>query len=165
MSKNPAKETDKIDYASTFHQDIEMMRYFQDEFMFRHRHYWDILIKFFTLTVIISILPIASQIFGIELNAIPHRYLLCFPTLGFIISVISLIIQLGESKKMSSANEAKYYINKHHMDPKYRYKFYDDVIGTKDTNKNRWLSFMLPWIVFSVEILIILGICIIIIFS
>lgn len=165
MKIKPTKKTDKIDYSSTFQQDIEMMRYFQDEFMFRHKHYWDILIKFFTLTVIISILPIASQVFGIELNTIPHRYLLCFPTLGLIVSVISLIIQLGEANKMRSANEAKYYINKHHMDPKYRYKFYDDVIGTKDTKKSKWLSFRLPWLVFSVEILIILGICIIILFS
>lgn len=137
MNKSHAKESEAKDYSSTFQQDLEMMRYFQDEFMFRHKHYWNILIKFFSLTVIISILPIASQVFGIELNAIPHRYLLCFPSLGLLVSVISLIILLSEAKKMSSANDAKYCINKHCMDPKYHYKFYDEVIGTKNSNKKK----------------------------
>lgn len=165
MDKKSNMDICEKDYASTFQQDLEMMRYFQDEFMFRHKHYWDILVKFFTLTVIISILPIASQVFGIALNTIPHRYLLCFPALGLIVSVTSLIILLSEAKKMSSANDAKYNINKHCMDPKYHYKFYDNVIGTEKSNKKRWLSFLMPWLVFFLEILIILGICIVILFS
>ena len=36
-------------YSSTFEQDIEMLNYFQNEFMYRHTHYWNILIKFFLL--------------------------------------------------------------------------------------------------------------------
>lgn len=165
MNNKSNKDLCNKDYANTFQQDLEMMKFFQEEFMFRHKHYWDILIKFFMLTVIISILPIASQVFGIELNTIPQRYLLCFPALGLIVSVLSLIVLLSEAKKMSSANSAKYYINKHCMDPKYHYKFYNDEIGTGSSNKKRWLSFLMPWFVFCLELLIISGICIVILFS
>ena len=28
---------------------LEMMKFYQEEFMYRHKHYWDLIIRFFSL--------------------------------------------------------------------------------------------------------------------
>lgn len=153
---------DKPDYDATFEHDIEMMKYFQEEFMFRQAHYWEILIKLFTLTIVITILPIATEVFGISLSNIPHEFLLCFPGLGVIISLLSLFLLGKEAKKIKAVNEAKYRINRQCMDEKYHYEYYNDEVGKGDSNRKKWLSFQIIWVVFALELIVIIGVSIVI---
>lgn len=142
-----------MDKTNKFEEDIKMLTYFHDEFMYRHKHYWDTLIKLFLLTVVISILPITTQIFGIELSHLPRLILFCFPALGLIVSVFSLVILHQEAKRMSAVNTAKYRINKQ-MDPLYHYDYFDK----DEKKKSTPLSLQMPVVVFLFEFIIILGV-------
>lgn len=51
-----------------FDRDVQMLKYFQDEFLYRHKHFWNILVKSFLLTVTVTIIPIIKEIFGIEFD-------------------------------------------------------------------------------------------------
>ena len=51
-----------------FEQDLQMLQYFQDEFQYRHKHFWYILILLFVLCVVIIILPIAPEVMGIKIQ-------------------------------------------------------------------------------------------------
>lgn len=137
-----------------FQQDLEMLKYFQEEFFFRQKYYWTFLAKSFFLTVGISAIPIVSEIFGIVPKEIPHPYRLFFPLLGLIISIFSLILLLKNAKKMNSVNNAKYRINRL-MSSRYHYEFRNDNVGKKDIEHNTWLSTSIVWIAFFLEIAII----------
>ncbi len=152
---------DMQSHEATFQHDLEMMDYFQNEFMFRQKHFWDILIKLFTLTVVITILPIASEVLGTELNAIPAKCMFLFPALGFIISFLNLFLLKQEAEKIAAVNEAKYRINRECMDSKYHYVYFKNWEADAQS-KAKWLSHQLPWLVFFLEVLIALGVCIII---
>ena len=152
-------------YADTFNNDLEMLKYFQEEFMFRQKHYWDLLIKLFALTLGVTILPIASEVFSISIKPIPQNYLLCFPALGFLISLFSFFLLRKEARKMSSVNEAKYRINRQYMDPKYHYAFYNRNVGTGISDKKKLLSFQMTWFVFTLELIVILGVSYLILFT
>lgn len=151
-------------YSSTFKQDIEMLNYFQNEFMYRHTHYWNILIKFFLLTIIITILPVTSEVLGVVLDNIPQKSLLIFPALGLIVAIFSSFILLDEAKKLQAVNEAKYRINRQNMAKKYHYAHYNDKVGKnitsreKENERKKWLSFRMIWIMLGTELLIIIGV-------
>ena len=147
----------KDKYSETFEDDLEMLRYFQEEFMFRQSHYWNILFKFFVLTIVVAILPIAGEVFGISLNSIQQKYLIFFPILACLIASFSLIILLDEARKVQAVNEAKYRINRMNMDSRYHYEYYNDQVGKgmNKSKKRRWLAFKMPWFTFALEIIII----------
>ena len=150
-------DMEKINHDNTFDKDLEMLKYFQEEFMFRHNHFWNILIKFFLLTIIFSVLPVTGEFLGVSVDAIPNKYLICFPMLAGIVAIFSLVILLDEAKKMRAVNEAKYRINKKNMDSIYQYVHYgSNAAGTKT---NRGLAIKLPWVAFILEIAIIVCSC------
>lgn len=58
------------DNISEIQQDFEALKYFQDEFQYRHKHFWNVMIKLFVLDVVILLLPFSTEIFGISLAPI-----------------------------------------------------------------------------------------------
>lgn len=82
-----------------FDMDYQMLNYFQEEFIYRHKHFWNIVIKSFLLTITITIIPIVSEIFGITFNDIISNFLLVFPMMGFALAIGSFMLLLDESKK------------------------------------------------------------------
>lgn len=54
--------------TNEFDRDVQMLKYFQDEFLYRNKHFWNILVKSFLLTVTVTIIPIIKEIFGIEFD-------------------------------------------------------------------------------------------------
>ena len=155
-------ENRQINGTDTFEYDLEMLKYFQSEFEYRHKHFWEILIKFFILSIGVTILPIASGVFGFDLNEIPRRLLICLPILGIAISFLSNFVLWDEMKKIVAVNKAKYRINSQLLDPKYHYEFYNKDVAkpSSDSGRNaigskrKWLSFRLIIIVSVLEILI-----------
>lgn len=159
----------KIDENYTKEQfdcDIEMLKYFQAEFMYRHKHFWDIMIKVFTLVVITSLLPFVSEIAGTKLIDSARLYSLCFPVIAFVTAFIGKWVLEDEATKMRAVNKAKYALNREYMIDRYHYYFYNDDVGHKDTDKkiteeeakakaNRWLAMTLPRKVFMMEMLIV----------
>ena len=112
------------DQNNNFENDYKMLTYFQDEFVHRDEHFWKMVIYSFLLVVVISILPIVNEIFGISIehNTV-QAIAFVFPFIGAIISVLSFIILSSEAKRVNAVNQAKYRINKM-MDEKYQYVFY-----------------------------------------
>lgn len=51
------------DNISEIQQDFEALKYFQDEFQYRHKHFWNVMIKLFVLDVVILLLPFSTEIF------------------------------------------------------------------------------------------------------
>lgn len=119
MSQNNNQKNEKI-----FDRDYQMLNYFQEEFIYRHKHFWNIVIKSFLLTITITIIPIVSEIFGLTFNDIISNFLLVFPAMGTALAIVSFLLLLDEGKKMEAVNIAKYRINKK-MDVKYQYYFYN----------------------------------------
>lgn len=130
---------------------LEMMKYYQEEFMYRHKHYWDLVVKFFVLFVVVSTLPIISGILGVELKELSQKNLICFPLIGVIIAIFSRYILLGEVKRLAAVNKAKYRINRELLPTEYQYEFFDK--KNKNEEKKRF-SFQLPNIMFVFELLI-----------
>ena len=124
----------------------------------------DILIKLFALSIIVTILPITSEVFGISLISIHQRFLLIFPAIGLIISLCSLFLLLGEAKRIRAVNDAKYRINRQYMDEKYQYMFFNRLVGTSSDNKRKWMSSETTWIVFSLQLIIIAAVCVVMLY-
>ncbi|MBE6844657.1 MAG: hypothetical protein E7508_02930 [Ruminococcus sp.] len=130
--------------------DIQMLNYFQNEFLYRHTHYWSIAIKLFITTVVITILPLTTSVFGIELSNITDKKLiLCFPVLGLITALISFLILRNEAQRINAVNRAKYRINKECLPSKYQYIYYEE----KDPKK--WQTFVISNCILIAELLII----------
>lgn len=108
----------------SFDNDYKMLDYFQKEFMYRHKHFWNIAIKSFLLTITITIIPMVDEIFGISFNDFTNDFLLIFPAIGGIVAIVSSIILLYESERMKRVNDVKFRINKK-MNKKYQYVFHD----------------------------------------
>lgn len=60
---------------------LKMLDYFQNEWLYRHKHFWDISIKLFLFNLVFTMLPFISEAFGItfRLNQFP---MLTFPIFG-----------------------------------------------------------------------------------
>lgn len=149
---------------NTFEKDLAMMQYFQEEFMYRQTHYWNILIKSFLLVISVSILPVASQVFGIEIKTIPIKTIRFFPLMGIGFALLGLFALLKEAEKIQSANVAKYRINRQYMRKRYHYEYYNDNVGQSEneTKKRKWMSYIVPFVVLAVELMIIACVFIII---
>ena len=130
--------------------DIQMLNYFQNEFLYRHTHYWSIAIKLFITTVVITILPLTTSVLGVEFNNITDKkLLLCFPALGLITALISFLILRNEAQRINAVNRAKYRINKKCLPSKYQYIYYEK----KDPKK--WQTFVISNCILIAELLII----------
>jgi heme/copper-type cytochrome/quinol oxidase subunit 4 len=139
-------------------QDFEVLKYFQDEFQYRHKHFWNVMIKLFVLDVVILLLPFSTEIFGISLAPIKPEYIVCFPVFGALIAILTFIILNDEAKKISAVNKAKYRIARG-LPEKYHYENY---AGNMD-DKRKQLAFSLTKFVLAVElimVIIVLAYCI-----
>lgn len=150
--------------SDTFENDFKVLNFFQDEFYYRHKHYWSLLIKSFTFVLLITTLPITTGVLGFSVLEMPKWILCCFPILGIIISSLSTYVLCGEARRMNAVNNAKYRINKYLMDKKYQYEFFDlDTKKSSDQkNHSKWLAYKMVYIILLVEILIAVGIWILI---
>ncbi len=133
---------------SDFRSDLEMLKYFQDEFQYRHKHFWDIAIKLFILDIIVLLLPVSTEILGINLILIKSEYIAFFSLFGVLIAVLTYCILTDEAKKISAVNKAKYRINRQ-MKEKYQYVNY---VGNM-ADKRKQLAFSLPKYILAVEII------------
>ncbi len=78
MSENNTAKKEK-----DFDRDYQMLNYFQDEFLYRHKHFWNIGMKSFLLTII----PIANEIFGLTFDDMISSFLLVFPAIGMALAI------------------------------------------------------------------------------
>lgn len=111
--------------SDEFERDYKMLMYFQEEFVYRHKHYWSLVVKSFLLTIGITIIPIVSEIFGLSFNDVVSKFSLIFPILGIFLAIESFYLISKEANRISMVNSAKYKINKK-MISKYRYVFVND---------------------------------------
>ena len=150
MSKSkPKKITKKTADNLSFNNTLEIMEYYQEEFKYRHEHYWNILFKMFIFNVIIIILPITSQAMGFTLSDASTKFGVIFPILGIFIAYLTKIILEDEAKKISAVNKVKYNINK--TLPK-KYRYYDYVPDKTDSKVQ--LAHNLIKIIFFIEIVL-----------
>lgn len=125
-----------------FDRDYQMLNYFQDEFLYRHKHFWNFGVKSFLLTMTITIIPIANEIFGLTFSDMISSFLLVFPAIGMTLAIGSFFIMLDECKKMEAVNAAKYRINRN-MDEKYQYIFYNNFSESKFCDKHNKIKYSL----------------------
>lgn len=119
-----AKEED------SFSRDLEMLKFFQEEFIYRHKRYWDLLMKSFLLTIVVTVIPIFSSIFDIQMKELPLIDLLFFPLLGIFIAFLSYRLLDAETNRMNAVNQKKYEVNLR-MNQEYQYSN----IGNSGTKK------------------------------
>lgn len=177
----PAKKTDLLEYTpdkqesitqsqdelqnpkNSWDMDIAMLNYFQNEWIYRHTHFWKIAIKLFLFNSIVTILPYVSTAFGVAIHVDNFNPYL-FPILGFIITFVTFYILNDESKKLTAVGQTKYRINGA-MEEKYRYLNYTDKSETaplynpasknnKKVFRNKKLIFAVTDIMCSSQILI-----------
>ena len=119
-------------------RDVEMLKFFQEEFIHRHKLFWEILTKSFILVVVVALLPISSEVLGLVLDDIPLEIQVIFPILGILISIFSAVILWGENKRMIAVNDAKYYLNRQAFEEKHQYYFFNDNVGkTKNVEEEK----------------------------
>ncbi len=150
------QEPDNHKYDMT----LEMMKYYQDEFEYRHKHYWVILIKLFLLYIIITALPLLSEAMGFSLSDVGKTHLFLFPIFGFFIACLTFLILSDEAKKIGAVNQAKYEINRL-LPPVYRYR---DYVTDKSDPKYQ-LARHLVLMVFCTELLMNLAVIIVLVVS
>lgn len=131
----------------TFQRDLEMLRFFQEEFFYRHKRYWDLLMKTFVLSVVVSVLPIFSSIFDIQMKELPVPTLIFFPVVGICIAALSYVLLSSEARRMNAVNGKKYQLN-HRLGEEY---WYIDFTGGK---KKKSIANFTIKIVVGLEILI-----------
>lgn len=133
----------------SFERDLKMLNYFQSEFQYRHGLYWRNLVILFILDVIVTIIPLTVEVFGIKFADLPKSYPICFPLFGIMIAIFTYFILSDEAKKITAVNKAKYRISES-MEEKYRYVNY---VGDMSAKKNQ-LTFSLAKYVLIVELLL-----------
>lgn len=140
-----------------FDQTMELMKYYQDEFKMRQKHFWELLIKLFTLDTIVALLPFAKAIAGIELTDSLNHALFIFPIVGILIAFFSLALLRAEAKRITYVNRAKYRQNEK-LPEDCQYKIFEDLekngVKKLSGSKIRNLSKPIPWIVFVFELAI-----------
>lgn len=139
------------DNINEIQQDFEALKYFQDEFQYRHKHFWNVLIKLFVLDVVILLFPFSTEIFGISLVPIKPEYIVCFPIFGALVAILTYLVLNDEAKKISAVNEVKYRINRE-LPEKYRYKNY---VGNMADKRNQ-LAFSLTKYILLVELIMVI---------
>lgn len=132
----------------TWDNSVRMLEYFQQEWQYRHSHFWNICIKLFILNIIVTMLPFTSEIFGIiiSVNSIPS---IIFSITGCIISILALVIMNDESKKLMAVGKVKYRIN-NQMNDLYKYHSYVDDMS----RRRNLLAGKLPKYIFIFQLIV-----------
>ena len=150
--------------SSLFEKDFQMLQYFQDEFMYRHKHFWQLLFKLFTLSIAVTIIPLTSQVFDIKFSETIKAFSYWFPFMGLLIAILGTYLLQSEAKRMSAVGSAKSTLSKK-MGERYQYQYFDENAknssSLKDINKKKHLAHQLPIIVFLVELVIIILVAVI----
>ena len=95
----------------TFERIMALMNYYKSEFEYRNMHCWKLLIRFFTLNTVLSLMPFVDGIAGIEFSDSLANASYIFPIVGILIAIFSWIILCAETKRMRYVNRIKYQIN------------------------------------------------------
>ncbi len=138
--------------------ELEMLKFYQQEFQYRINHLWNILIKLFFLCVIVCLIPFVSEIVGIKFNIIDNNtnvalVSLFFPSVGFFISIFSWWILRNETQRMNVADDSKANILEK-LPQAYRYCYGN---SRKSNSKPHSISKKLYWFASAFELL--LSIC------
>lgn len=141
-----------------FDKDFQMLSYFQEEFTYRHKHFWSVAVKTFLASLATTTIPIVSESFGLIFNDIIKDFLIVFPLLGIVLAFISYLVLSDEAEKIEAVNIAKYKLNKK-MDERYHYYFYTKLSGTefrdKKTNKKKMpLAKILVMVLLALELIV-----------
>lgn len=133
--------------TDTFDNDYKMLKYFQDEFIYRHQNFWKLCNRFFVLTVAIIILPLVSDLFGLSFNDSAKKLpLLLFPVVGIFVACITFLVLQKEGKWIREVNAAKVTIGKRmHSDYQYPYLLQEAQKQQDKTNKIRKFSDIKQW--------------------
>lgn len=110
-------------YTEKFNNTFQMLNYYQEEFLYRHKHFWNVLTKSVILISTITTIPITSEFLGIVVNDMVKDYMFVFPILGIILSISCFCILLDEGKKMKAISKTKLRIN-NELPIKYRCERY-----------------------------------------
>ena len=68
-------------YTDKFNNTFQMLNYYQEEFLYRHKHFWNVLTKSVILISTITTIPITSEFLGIVVNDMVKDYMFVFPIL------------------------------------------------------------------------------------
>lgn len=123
-----------------------MLDYFQQEWLYRHQHFWNVSIKLFLFNIVLTMLPFISGAFGItfDLKQIP---VLIFPIIGFLLAIVCYFITKGEAKRLDEVGGVKYKINRQ-MNILYQYNKYH-----KTNSSKKKLAYLMPMIILVFELL------------
>lgn len=118
--------------ADKFQNDKQMLDYFQNEWLYRHKHYWGLVLKLNAFNFTVSLLPFITSLFGVDikLDRFPP---VIFPVAGIVLAIVTYWIITDEAKKLSAVGKAKYRINES-MDALYHYETY---VPDKNNPKNK----------------------------
>lgn len=76
---------------------IELLKYYQDEWKFRHTHFWNLVVKFFVINIIVCYAPYVSEYLNVRY---PGGILdLCCIGCGALLAFISCYILFEEAKR------------------------------------------------------------------
>lgn len=128
---------------------LKMLDYFQQEWVYRHQHFWNLTIKLFTLNIIITMLPFISEAFGITFRVQLFPSMI-FPIIGLILAFISCYITEQEATRLSAVGRAKYDII-NQMDKLYQYHMFEK----KDSKK--WMAPTIPKLILVFQVFISIG--------
>ncbi len=99
---------------------LRMLDYYQNEWLYRHKHFWNLLIKLFVFNLFIAVLPFISNVYEIEFENLEILKFI-FPIAAFVITGASTYALFIEADRMSLVGAKKYEINRY-MDKLYQYK-------------------------------------------
>ena len=97
---------------------FRMLDYYQNEWMYRHKHFWNLLTKLFVLNLFIAVLPFMSNAFNIKFENLEILKFI-FPMAAIVITSVSAYALFIEANRMSAVGGKKYENNKN-MDKLYQ---------------------------------------------
>lgn len=136
---------------STFEKDLAMLKFFQEEFLYRHKHYWDVLMKTFLVAVVVTVLPIVSEVLGVKLDDLPRQYLFFFPALGAAISLLSYDLLRRESDRLNRVGGFKNDLLQK-LEERYRYQ------PVKGSGTKEGIAYYMMRVVLAVELFMALAV-------
>ena len=131
---------------NNFETDYKMLLYFQDEYKYRHKHFWSTIKMFFILNIAISLLPFISGIINLEINFVKFPIYI-FPIVGVCIAIVSFVFLMSEVKTFNLVAQKKYKINEL-LSEKYHYKRPTD--NSKNTKRGMSFKIILTNLIFQI---------------
>lgn len=114
----------KKESQNFFENDLKMLEHLQNEFFYRHTHYWNFLVKSFLLTLTITVFPLMREIFGMTIDELDKKYYIIFPIIGIVLSFACFFILKEEDIRVRNVYSAKNKLNKK-MNKRYRVPSYN----------------------------------------